>query len=117
MLSTGDSGGSAGVTILSKTIVLTAGHCVLGGTEAHSNRYGTNSHTSGGTVVDVRRVAVYRKYDDNTRAHDTALLKTVEPMNLGGTAQAADAVRTRFDWKYALGLKPDTDRLLRLMGN
>ena len=98
-----------GGTILSRTKILTAGHCAVDASaSAFSFRVGSLKYNSGGTVVKVSKKAVHPKYNANTVDYDVAVLTLSTPLTFSSTIAAATLV--------ASGAEPVADQSTTVIG-
>ncbi|KAK3927104.1 Trypsin-1 [Frankliniella fusca] len=76
-----------GASIISKTFVLTAGHCAAAGITPSNGkvRAGTTTREQGGVVYDLVRVTTNPKYDSSTVDFDVAVLEIAGSFELDET--------------------------------
>jgi len=87
-----------GGAIISKKLVLTAGHCPVEFSRDYVY-YGTDQFDRDGTTVFIKEVHRHFKYDSKTLTHDIALLVLTENIKFGKKARAIKIPRPDDDDK------------------
>jgi len=79
-----------GATILTTKLLVTAAHCVYGGTASTLKvRVGSLTYASGGTLVQVASFTYHPSYSSSTSDYDVAVLRLSTALTFGSTISGA----------------------------
>nr|ABG02800.1 CG17012 [Drosophila melanogaster] len=81
-----------GGSIYSKTIIITAAHCIKEG--ERSIRAGSSLHDSGGVVVGVEAYIIHPQFDKHNMKNDVAVLKLSSPLSFSDSIQTIPLAET-----------------------
>lgn len=87
-----------GASIVTSKVLVTAAHCVYGGTASTFKvRVGTLTYASGGTLVQVASFTIMPKYSSSTSDYDVAVLKLSTALTFGSTISGISLVGSGAD--------------------
>lgn len=81
-----------GGSIYSKTIIITAAHCIKEG--ERSIRAGSSLHDSEGVVVGVEAYIIHPQFDKHNMKNDVAVLKLSSPLSFSDSIQTIPLAET-----------------------